>query len=156
MSTEMVMLIYYWNGNIKYLQLRERYSLRRSTTCSNRNKTVTFLKFIDNLYHVTSYDKQFTRLPVTCWYPMRKEYIALPIIDQGASTYHEGETSYVRANSYNIGPNTFSGGDSNSDGHSETDNEESLLAQTDVFLNKVSQLLGKDLTPRKSHHVLTE
>lgn len=37
---------------------------------------------MEKIYQVTDYEKSYTRLAVTCRYPVRKEYIALPIIDQ--------------------------------------------------------------------------
>lgn len=37
---------------------------------------------MNELYQVIGYDKQFTRLAVTCRYPARKEYTAFPKTDK--------------------------------------------------------------------------
>lgn len=42
----------------------------------------SYEEFIDKLYHVTRYKRQYERLEVTCRYPVRKEDITLPITDQ--------------------------------------------------------------------------
>lgn len=41
-----------------------------------------FGEFMDKLYHLISYEKQYARFVMTCKYNVPKEYIALPIPDQ--------------------------------------------------------------------------
>lgn len=50
--------------------------------CISRRFLTTFDEFMDKFYHVTSYDKQYTRSTLTCWYPLPQEHIALRITYQ--------------------------------------------------------------------------
>lgn len=43
---------------------------------------MTFHKFIDKLFQLTSYEKEYTRSAVTCRYSVPKEFIIVSIADQ--------------------------------------------------------------------------
>lgn len=75
-----ITLICYWNGRVVIG--------RRGVSYNSPSPTDTFIRagssyeeFMEKLYRVIKCRKEYERLEVTFRYPVRKEYIALPITD---------------------------------------------------------------------------
>lgn len=78
----MIKFISYWN--------KKTINCRKGIACEDPSCTATVVKsrimfheFMDKLYFVTGYDKQYTCLAVIYRYPILKQYRMLPITDQG-------------------------------------------------------------------------
>lgn len=63
-------------------QWQKKCILRSATKDNHEISGHVREEFMDKIYQVISYEKSYTRLTVTCRYPIRKEYIVLPITDQ--------------------------------------------------------------------------
>lgn len=76
-----ITLICYWNGRVVIGRRGVCYDGPPPHATLIR-AGASYEEFMDELYHVTRYRREYERLEVTCRYPVRKEYIALPITDQ--------------------------------------------------------------------------
>lgn len=81
MSTKMRTLICHLNRKIVNDKKDLSYKGPVTIAIIIRSHT-TFQKFIDEMYQVTGYERRYSRLAVTCRYPIQKKEIALPIMDQ--------------------------------------------------------------------------
>lgn len=79
--SEIITLICYWNGRVVVSRKGVSYDGPPPPATLIR-AGVSYEEFIDKIYHMTGYRKEYERLEVTCRYPVKKEYIALPITDQ--------------------------------------------------------------------------
>lgn len=76
-----ITLICYWNRRVVVGRRGVSYDGPPPTATLIR-AGASYEEFIDKLYHVTRYKRQYERLEVTCRYLVRKEDITLPITDQ--------------------------------------------------------------------------
>lgn len=79
--SKIVRFIYYWNRKVIVGRKGVFYEDPPPTVTVIRSQAI-FDEFMDKFYHVTGCEKQYIRLPLTCRYPVTKEYITLPITDQ--------------------------------------------------------------------------
>lgn len=133
----------------------------------------TFEEFMEKIYQVTGYEKSYTRLAVTCRYPVRKEYIALPIIDQetmeiafavveapgnsvelyisASEEYPSHEFSVPHAGAHmerEAGPShtPYHEGGSPTGRDSDSDGADPVPNRSAVNLNTVPEIIGEEVT----------